>query len=101
MYYDTFSIDNLKALFPLHRDSTDRPVFPGTITMRAPAVYKSRDTPEFHCSFLDEARRAGFPGFFLFNYETLFRRPPGESLGKVIRPPQVPGRSRCHQGPDT
>ena len=90
MYYDTFSIDNLKALFPLHRDSTDRPVFPGTITMRAPAVYRSRDTPEFHCSFLDEARRAGFPGFFLFNYETLFRRPPGESLGKVIRPPQAP-----------
>ena len=90
MYYDTFSIDNLKALFPIHRDSIDRPIFPGPITMRSPAVFEGRDNPEFHCSFLDESRRAGFPGFFIFNYETLFRRPPGESLGKVIRPPQTP-----------
>lgn len=90
MYYDSYSIDNLKSVFPLHRDSVECPFFPGMITMRAPAVRAERDTPEYHCAFLNEVRRAELPGFFLFNYETLFRRPPGESLGKVIRPPQTP-----------
>jgi uncharacterized lipoprotein YddW (UPF0748 family) len=90
MYYDTYSIDNLKAIFPLHRDSINRPLFPGMITMKAPAVHAERDSPEYNCSFLSEARRAGLQGFFLFNYEVLFGRPPGESLGKIIRPPQTP-----------
>ena len=90
MYYDTYSIDNLKALFPRHRAAVDRPLFPGMITMQAPAIKAGRDSPEYFCAFVQQARAAGLPGFFVFNYETLFGRPPGESLGKIIRPPHTP-----------
>lgn len=90
MYYDGYSIDNLKAIFPLHHDAAERPLFPGMITMRAPAVHADRDSPAYFCAFVQQARQAELPGFFIFNYETLFGRPPGESLGKVIRPPQTP-----------
>ena len=89
MYYDSYSIDNLKGLLPLHRQALDCPLIPGLITMREPAVCQGRGDAAYFCGFLEQIRRAGCEGFFVFNYEVLFGRPPGQSLGKIIRPPQA------------
>lgn len=90
MYYDSYTIETLKSLFPIHRDSVEVPLFPGMITLKAPSVNAGTDTPEYHCSFLREARNADLPGFFLFNYEVLFGRPGGAGVGKTLRPAQSP-----------
>ena len=90
MYYDSYTIDTLKSIFPIHRDAVERPIFPGMITLKAPSVNKGTDTPEYHCSFLREARNANLSGFFLFNYEVLFGRPAGEGVGKTLRGAQNP-----------
>ena len=90
MYYDSYSIDNLRGLLPLHRQAVDCPLIPGAIAMSEPAVCRGRGNAEYICAFLDQTRRAGCEGFFVFNYEVLFDRPPGKSLGKIIRPPQSP-----------
>ena len=90
MYYDSYSIANLEGLLPLHREAVDCPLIPGLIAMREPAVCPGRGDAGYICAFLDQVRGAGCEGFFVFNYEVLFGRPPGESLGKIIRPPQSP-----------
>ena len=90
MYYDTFSIANLRGLLPLHRRAVDCPLIPGLITMPEPSICKGRGDADYFCGFLDQVRRAGCEGFFIFNYEVLFDRPPGRSLDKIIRKPPSP-----------
>jgi uncharacterized lipoprotein YddW (UPF0748 family) len=91
MYYDSHSLPELSVLVPRHRQLVACPVIPGVIAIPEPAVHVGRGDAAFICAFLSIVREAGCEGFFIFNYETLFRRPPGESLGKIIRPPEPQG----------
>jgi len=90
MYYDSFSIDNMAGLLPLHRQAVDCPLIPGFIAVGGPSICPGRGDTEYFCGFIDQVRRTGCEGFFAFNYEVLFARPPGKKLGKTIRPPQPP-----------
>ena len=90
MYYDSFSIANLAGLLPLHRKAVECPLIPGFIAVGGSSICPGRGDVEYFCGFLDQVRRAKCEGFFAFNYEVLFGRPPGEKLGKIIRQPQPP-----------